>query len=106
MPSHAWRRHWNRFAKNGRAEVLTVGVVGTFAVGWLLPRLRHFQQTHPFVDLRLLTTTTGWTAGWEGLDYAIRFGDGAWHGTHAQQIFRHPLAHVHPRLGPGAAAAE
>ena len=41
--------------ENRPREVLTVGVVGTFAVGWLLPRLRHFQQTHPFVDLRLLT---------------------------------------------------
>ena len=48
--------------ENRPREVLTVGVVGTFAVGWLLPRLRHFQQTHPFVDLRLLSpTTTGWT---------------------------------------------
>ena len=73
-------------------EVLTVGVVGTFAVGWLLPRLRHFQQTHPFVDLRLLTHNNRVDMAGEGLDYAIRFGDGAWHGTHAQQIFQAPLS--------------
>src|SRR3712207_1769855 len=36
-------------------EVLTVGAVGTFAVGWLLARLGRFQAAHPFVDLRLLT---------------------------------------------------
>ncbi len=36
---------------DGRArEALTVGVVGTFAVGWLIPRLRDFQLRHPFVD--------------------------------------------------------
>ena len=27
-------------------EVLSVGVVGTFAVGWLLPRLRALQEAH------------------------------------------------------------
>lgn len=36
-------------------EVLTVGVVGTFAVGWLMPRLKSFRDAHPFVELRLLT---------------------------------------------------
>lgn len=78
--------------ENRPREVLTVGVVGTFAVGWLLPRLRHFQQTHPFVDLRLLTNNNRVDMAGEGLDYAIRFGDGAWHGTHAQQIFQAPLS--------------
>ena len=84
--------------ENRPREVLTVGVVGTFAVGWLLPRLRHFQQTHPFVDLRLLTHNNRVDMAGEGLDYAIRFGDGAWHGTHAQQIFQAPLS---PMCTPG-----
>ncbi len=75
-------------------EVLTVGAVGTFAVGWLLPRLRHFQQTCPFVDLRLLTHNNRVDMAGEGLDYAIRFGDGAWHGTHAQRVLDAPLSAV------------
>lgn len=73
-------------------EVLTVGAVGTFAVGWLLPRLRHFQQACPFVDLRLLTHNNRVDMAGEGLDYAIRFGDGAWHGTHAQRVMEAPLS--------------
>ncbi len=73
-------------------EVLTVGVVGTFAVGWLLPRLRDFQERHPFVDLRLLTNNNRVDMAGEGLDYAIRFGDGAWHGTYAEQILEAPLS--------------
>ena len=73
-------------------EVLTVGVVGTFAVGWLLPRLRQFQQAHPFVDLRLLTNNNRVDLAGEGLDCAIRFGDGAWHGTHAELLFAAPLS--------------
>ena len=36
-------------------EVLTVAVVGTFAVGWLMPRLAAFSTAHPFIDLRVLT---------------------------------------------------
>lgn len=69
-----------------------MGAVGTFAVGWLLPRLRDFQQTCPFVDLRLLTHNNRVDMAGEGLDYAIRFGDGAWHGTHAERIMDAPMS--------------
>lgn len=79
--------------ENGRKrEVLTLGVVGTFAVGWLMPRLREFQHLYPFVDLRLLTNNNRVDLAGEGLDYAIRFGDGAWHGTDAERLFSAPLA--------------
>lgn len=67
-------------------EVLNVGVVGTFAVGWLLPRLADFQEKHPFIDLRLSTHNNRTDMAAEGLDFAIRFGTGAWHG-----IAAHPL---------------
>lgn len=67
-----------RLADTRPREVLTVGVVGTFAVGWLLPRLRAFHESHPFVDLRLLTHNNRVDLAGEGLDCAIRFGDGAW----------------------------
>ncbi|WP_034294484.1 LysR family transcriptional regulator [Herbaspirillum sp. RV1423] len=87
--------------ENGRMrEVLTLGVVGTFAVGWLMPRLREFQQTYPFVDLRLLTNNNRVDLAGEGLDYAIRFGDGAWHGTEAERLFAAPLS---PMCAPAVA---
>ncbi|RYF08543.1 MAG: LysR family transcriptional regulator [Comamonadaceae bacterium] len=73
-------------------EVLTVGAVGTFAVGWLLPRLRDFSQACPFVDLRLLTHNNRVDLAAEGLDCAIRFGDGAWHGTEADRLLDAPLS--------------
>jgi len=82
-------------------EVLTVGVVGTFAVGWLLPRLRDFQHAHPFVDFRLFTNNNRVDIAGEGLDYAIRFGDGAWHGTDAERLFAAPLSPVcSPAVAP------
>lgn len=73
-------------------EILTVGVVGTFAIGWLIPRLSQFQQLHPYIDLRLLTNNNRVDLAAEGLDAAVRFGDGAWHGTHAQMLLRAPLS--------------
>jgi LysR family transcriptional regulator of beta-lactamase len=75
-------------------EVLTVGAVGTFAVGWLIPRLRDFQQAHPFIDFRLFTNNNRVDLAGEGLDCAIRFGDGAWHGTEAEPLMASPLSAV------------
>jgi LysR family transcriptional regulator of beta-lactamase len=69
-----------------------VGAVGTFAVGWLLPRLASFQAACPFVDLRLSTNNNRVDLAGEGLDCAIRFGDGAWHGTEAVRLFDAPLS--------------
>jgi LysR family transcriptional regulator of beta-lactamase len=75
-------------------EVLTVAAVGTFAVGWLMPRLEAFHRKHPFVDLRLMTNNNRVDLAGEGLDYAIRFGDGAWHGTDAEALMQAPLSSV------------
>jgi LysR family transcriptional regulator of beta-lactamase len=73
-------------------DVLSVGAVGTFAVGWLLPNLREFQLAHPMVDLRIFTNNNRVDLAGEGLDYALRFGDGLWHGTEALPLMRAPLA--------------
>lgn len=90
-----------RFQGGVMREVLTVGAVGTFAVGWLLPRLPRFHEAHPFIDLRLSTNNNRVDIAAEGLDYAIRFGDGAWHGTEAVLLFEAPIA---PLCSPAVAA--
>lgn len=72
-------------------EVLTVAAVGTFAVGWLLPRLDRFRQEHPFVKLRLRTNNNVVNLAAEGLDFAIRFGTGLWPSTHNEMLFNAPL---------------
>jgi LysR family transcriptional regulator, regulator of gene expression of beta-lactamase len=73
-------------------QVLTVGVVGTFAVGWLMPRLKRFREVHPFVELRLLTNNNLVDLAGEGLDFAIRFGEGLWPATHNTLLLDAPLA--------------
>lgn len=77
---------------NGEAtQLLSVAAVGTFATGWLLPRLPAFRATHPRIDLRLFTNNNRVDLAGEGLDYAIRFGDGAWHATEAVPLMEAPL---------------
>ena len=80
-----------RFDHGRGRELLSVGAVGTFALGWLLPRLAEFEAAHPEVDLRLTTNNNRVDIAEEGLDFAIRFGDGAWHGTEAVLLFPAPL---------------
>ena len=90
-----------RFDDGRGREPLSVGVVGTFALGWLMPRLADFEAAHPFVDLRLTTNNNRVDIAEEGLDFAIRFGDGAWHGTEALLLFEAPLT---PLCTPDVAA--
>lgn len=80
-----------RFDDGRGRELLSVGVVGSFAIAWLLPRLSRFAAAHPEVDLRLSTNNNRVDIAEEGLDFAIRFGDGAWHGTEAVPLFPAPL---------------
>jgi len=80
------------YADGRLREVLNVGVVGTFAAGWLLRRLDDFNRAHPRIDLRLMTNNNRVDLAGEGLDFAIRFGNGAWHGVHAEPVLEAPLS--------------
>jgi LysR family transcriptional regulator of beta-lactamase len=81
-----------QFEAGGVREVLTVSAVGTFVVGALLERLPDFRARHPLIDLRLLTNNNKVDVAAEALDYAIRFGDGAWHGCDAEPVCAAPLS--------------
>jgi LysR family transcriptional regulator, regulator of gene expression of beta-lactamase len=78
-------------ASGEATQLLSVAAVGTFATGWLLPRLALFRAAYPRVDLRLFTNNNRVDLAGEGLDYAIRFGDGAWHATEAMPLMEAPL---------------
>ena len=75
-------------------EVLGVGVVGTFATGWLLPRLAGFNTRHADIELRLQTHNNRIDLAGEGLDLAIRFGDGDWQGQVCTPVLDAPFAPV------------
>ncbi|HEI8864642.1 LysR family transcriptional regulator [Serratia sp. AKBS12] len=77
-------------------EALTVAAVGTFAVGWLIPRLGEFHRKHPFIDLRVMTHNNVINLAAEGLDFAICFGDGAWPATRSVKLLDAPLTALCP----------
>ena len=81
-----------RFEGGQLREVLKIGAVGTLAVGWLLPRLADFRTRFPYIDLRLSTNNNRVDIAAEGLDYTIRFGNGAWHDIEAEALFEAPLS--------------
>lgn len=81
-----------RFTGGRPREIVNVGVVGTFATGWLLPRLPAFAARYPDIDLRIMTNNNRVDLAGDGLDLAIRFGDGAWHGTDAVPILEAPMS--------------
>jgi LysR family transcriptional regulator, regulator of gene expression of beta-lactamase len=82
-------------------ERLLVGVVGTFAHGFLIERLAAFQTAHPRIELRLQTHNNKVDMAAEALDSAIRYGDGAWHGVEAAPVCAAPLTVL---CSPGLAA--
>lgn len=73
-------------------EVLSISVVGTFAVGWLLPRLSRFYDLYPYIDLRIMTHNNVVNLAGEGVDFAIRFGEGLWPLVENTPLF--PAAHT------------
>ncbi|WP_338122911.1 LysR family transcriptional regulator [Bradyrhizobium yuanmingense] len=81
----------DRFENGRMRETLMIGVVGTFAAGWLVPRIKTFTSSHPQVDIRIFANNNRVDLGAEGLDFAIRFGDGAWHGTNAERLVDAPF---------------
>lgn len=71
----------DRFEGGRFNDIVTVGVVGTFASGWLIHRLPLFHQAYPDIELRISTNNNRVNLAADGLDFAIRFGDGTWQGT-------------------------
>lgn len=76
------------FAARSRASEkrLTVALLATFAQRWLIPRLAGFQQGHPEIDLRLMTTSLPADLARADVDLSIRCGDGSWPGHRSELL--------------------
>ncbi|MFJ4064290.1 LysR substrate-binding domain-containing protein [Pseudomonas sp. NPDC089996] len=53
---------------------LTISVTPTFASKWLIPRLGHFAEAHPDIDLRVLATDRLSHFHADSVDLAVRYG--------------------------------
>jgi LysR family glycine cleavage system transcriptional activator len=78
---------------------LTISMFSTVAMRWFIPRLPRFQARHPDIDVRITTSMKPVDLEREGLDCAIRYGNGDWPGLHATRLFAEELIVVaHPDL--------
>lgn len=65
------------------ARRLTLNVLPTFAMRWLIPRLGRFQQLNPKIELRLVTSDRPISRQGEPFDLAVRRGPDVWQGYRA-----------------------
>ncbi len=69
---------------------LTIGVTTYFASRWLSPRLMEFMRAHPQVRLRIQPMIDLLDFRGEGVDLAIRWGDGRWTDCLVDALFLCP----------------
>ena len=76
----------DRLAQNEASGLLTVSCVPTFAVKWLLPRLPHFSNLYPDIDVRLDASLETRDFDRDGIDVGIRLGMGDYPGMEVTRI--------------------
>ena len=76
------------------SPVITVSMLSTFAMRWLLPRLGSFNEAHPDIEVRLSTSVELVDLARGDIDCAIRFGRGEWPGLISDRLFADSLTAV------------
>lgn len=76
----------NRLRAVTENRPVTVTLTAVFAANWLMPRLRQFWQAHPGIAVSLRPDNRVLDLRREGIDLAIRFGNGSWPGVEAQYL--------------------
>src|SRR5580658_6862787 len=66
--------------------ILTVSVTPFFAAAWLVPRLKSFQDTHPDIDLQVVTSSALVDFSRDGVDVAVRHGLGRYPGLSSERV--------------------
>lgn len=69
-----------------RARPLRVATTGSFASGWLMPRMSGFWQQHPDVEVELLTSHNLVDFRRDRVDVALRYGAGDWPGVKSERL--------------------
>ncbi|MEL6450260.1 MAG: LysR substrate-binding domain-containing protein [Pseudomonadota bacterium] len=67
-------------------RVVTLSMLPSVAAKWLAPRLGRFVSVHPEIDLRVTASRHLVSFADEGVDAAIRYGQGAWPGLVADKL--------------------
>lgn len=93
-------RHTRQLTQRASADsALEIGVLPTLASRWLIPRLVHFRQLHPDIQINLRERTQPFSLADSELHAAIHHAHLDWPGMQVQALFEEPLIAVcHPQL--------
>lgn len=69
--------------RGGADRPVRLTLTASFAAQWLMPRLRDFWERHPDIGLSLHPDSRVIDLHREGMDVAIRYGNGDWPGVEA-----------------------
>lgn len=69
-------------------DVLQVSTIQSFAAKWLAPRVGSFVTRHPSLRLRVVGEDRQVDLERDGVDVALRYGDGEYPGMHCELIAR------------------
>lgn len=75
-------------------NLLTISCNLANANFWLLPRLTLFQREYPELQINLVTTYQGIASLDDGVDVALRFGDGNWPNCASHLLFKEMIVPV------------
>jgi LysR family glycine cleavage system transcriptional activator len=70
---------------------LHISCTPTFAAAWLMPRLSVFRTAHPGIDLMIDPSAEIVELEAEGVDVALRYGEGSWPGLESEMLLRSPM---------------
>jgi LysR family glycine cleavage system transcriptional activator len=80
--------------RGGASDTVRVSVLPSFAAHWLAPRLSRFRAAHPTVTVELDPTLNAADFKADGLDLAVRYGDGGWPGLEVTLLMTERLTPV------------
>jgi LysR family glycine cleavage system transcriptional activator len=84
-----------------KTTVLKISVLPTFAIRWLLPRLKRFQSAYPELNLCISQSYKPVNFNREDVDLAVRYGNGKFGDLHCRLLFEEDLI---PVCSPGLLA--
>jgi LysR family glycine cleavage system transcriptional activator len=78
---------WERLSWPNAPSVLVVTMLASFARAWFAPRLAGLRQALPDLEFELRTGRAPANFDGDGVDVAIRMGEGGWRGLEATHLF-------------------